>query len=205
MRNRAARRRRAWWIWPLALFAVSFALGVVAVVAGVGGGVLFVPIVGSFFPFHLDFVRGAGLLLALSGALAAGAAPAAQRPRQPAPGACRSRSSGRSPRSSARCSGSRCRRDVGAGRARRSPILAIAALMWRATACGRSDVAQPDALAAALRMHGAYHDAAAQRATIALARAPHAGGLARLRRHRRARPACSAWARAGPTCRRSTC
>jgi len=38
----------------------------------VGGGVLFVPIISGFFPFHLDFVRGAGLLVALSGALAAG-------------------------------------------------------------------------------------------------------------------------------------
>jgi uncharacterized membrane protein YfcA len=60
-----------WWFWPVALFAVTFALGVVAVVAGIGGGVLFVPIVGSFFPFHLDFVRGAGLLLALAGTLSA--------------------------------------------------------------------------------------------------------------------------------------
>ena len=33
---------------------------------------LFVPIIGGFFPFHIDFVRGAGLLVALSGALAAG-------------------------------------------------------------------------------------------------------------------------------------
>jgi uncharacterized membrane protein YfcA len=40
--------------------------------AGVGGGVLFTPIVGSFFPFHLDFVRGAGLFVALTGSLAAG-------------------------------------------------------------------------------------------------------------------------------------
>src|SRR5688500_20387352 len=63
-----------WWIWPLALFAVTFLLGIVAVLAGVGGGVLFVPIVGGFFPFHLDFVRAAGLLLALSGALSAGPA-----------------------------------------------------------------------------------------------------------------------------------
>src|SRR5436853_2691538 len=60
-----------WWVWPIALFAVSFAIGIVAVLAGVGGGVLFVPIVGSFFPFHLDFVRGAGLLFALAGTLAA--------------------------------------------------------------------------------------------------------------------------------------
>ena len=62
----------AWWFWPLALFVVCFVLGIVAVPAGVGGGVLFVPIVAGFFPFHLDFVRGAGLLVALSGALAAG-------------------------------------------------------------------------------------------------------------------------------------
>jgi uncharacterized membrane protein YfcA len=60
-----------WWIWPIALFALTYLLGIIAVVAGIGGGVLFVPIVGSFFPFHLDFVRGAGLLLALSGTLAA--------------------------------------------------------------------------------------------------------------------------------------
>src|SRR5688572_29552745 len=61
-----------WWIWPLALFAVSFAIGIVAVLGGIGGGVLFVPIVASFFPFHLDFVRGAGLVFALAGTLAAG-------------------------------------------------------------------------------------------------------------------------------------
>ncbi|HET7729551.1 MAG TPA: sulfite exporter TauE/SafE family protein [Usitatibacter sp.] len=62
----------AWWVWPLALFAVCFVLGIVSVPAGVGGGVLFVPIVSGFFPFHLDFVRGAGLLVALAGALSAG-------------------------------------------------------------------------------------------------------------------------------------
>jgi len=60
-----------WWIWPVALFAVSFVIGIIGVLAGVGGGVLFVPIVGGFFPFHLDFVRAAGLLLALTGALSA--------------------------------------------------------------------------------------------------------------------------------------
>ncbi len=62
----------AWWIWPLALFVVCFVLGMIAVPAGIGGGVLFVPIVSGFFPFHLDFVRGAGLLVALASALAAG-------------------------------------------------------------------------------------------------------------------------------------
>lgn len=61
-----------WWVWPLALFITTFILGILAVLGGVGGGVLFVPIVGGFFPFHIDFVRGAGLLVALAGALAAG-------------------------------------------------------------------------------------------------------------------------------------
>lgn len=62
----------AWWVWPLALFLVTFLLGIAAVLAGIGGGVMFVPIVGGLFPFHLDFVRSAGLLLALAGALSAG-------------------------------------------------------------------------------------------------------------------------------------
>ncbi len=60
-----------WWAWPLLLFVTTFVLGIIAVAAGIGGGVLFVPIVAGIFPFHLDFVRGAGLLLALAGALAA--------------------------------------------------------------------------------------------------------------------------------------
>ncbi|MBL8348773.1 MAG: sulfite exporter TauE/SafE family protein [Burkholderiaceae bacterium] len=68
----AAGSAAPWWVWPLALFAVCFVLGIVAVPAGIGGGTLFVPIVGSFFPFHLDFVRGAGLLVALASALSAG-------------------------------------------------------------------------------------------------------------------------------------
>ena len=61
-----------WWVWPLVLFVVTCVMGILAVLAGVGGGVLFVPIISGFFPIHLDFVRGTGLLVALSGALAAG-------------------------------------------------------------------------------------------------------------------------------------
>ncbi len=68
----AAGSSMPWWAWPAILFIVTFVLGIVAVLGGVGGGVLFVPIIGGFFPFHLDFVRGAGLLVALAGALAAG-------------------------------------------------------------------------------------------------------------------------------------
>lgn len=60
----------AWWVWPSALFAVTFLLGIVAVLAGIGGGVVFVPIVSAFFPFHLDFVRAAGLVVAMAGGLA---------------------------------------------------------------------------------------------------------------------------------------
>ncbi|MEK6794374.1 MAG: sulfite exporter TauE/SafE family protein [Spirochaetota bacterium] len=60
-----------WWGWPIILFVFTFLLGIVAVLGGVGGGVLFVPMVTSFFPFHIDFVRGAGLLVALAGALSA--------------------------------------------------------------------------------------------------------------------------------------
>jgi uncharacterized membrane protein YfcA len=148
----------SWWIWALLLFAVSLLIGVVAVVAGVGGGVLFVPIVGGFFPFHLDFVRGAGLLLALSGALSAG------------PGLLRSRLAslrlamplalvGSITSIGGAMLGLALPTDVlqiGLG----ATILAIVALMaWG----GRSDdptAARQDRLAAFLRLHGVYHDPA---------------------------------------------
>lgn len=68
----AAVAAKPWWFWPLILFVFCFVLGIIAVLAGVGGGVLYVPLVSGFFPFHIDFVRGAGLMVALAGALAAG-------------------------------------------------------------------------------------------------------------------------------------
>ena len=46
-----------WWVWPLALLFTTFLIGIVAALAGVGGSVLYVPIVSSFFPFHMDFIR----------------------------------------------------------------------------------------------------------------------------------------------------
>jgi len=61
------------WVWALIMFIFCCATGVVAVIAGVGGGVLFVPLVGTFFPFHMDFVRGTALFVALAGALSASA------------------------------------------------------------------------------------------------------------------------------------
>lgn len=61
-----------WWGWPLILLIVTFFMGILAVLGGVGGAVLYTPIIGGFFPFGMDFVRGAGLFVALSGSLAAG-------------------------------------------------------------------------------------------------------------------------------------
>ena len=60
-----------WWGWPTILFFTTFFIGVFGVMAGIGGGVLFVPLASSFFPFHIDFVRGTGLFIALGSSLAA--------------------------------------------------------------------------------------------------------------------------------------
>ncbi len=63
----------AWpaWVWLLLLLVTAFVIGLFGVMAGIGGGVLFVPLVSSFFPFHIDYVRGAGLFIALGSSLAA--------------------------------------------------------------------------------------------------------------------------------------
>lgn len=150
-----------WWIWPIALFAVAFALGTVAVLGGVGGGVLFVPIVSAFFPFHLDFVRGAGLLLALTGALSA------------APSLLRSGLASlrlAMPLALVGSITSICGAVIGLAlptdavqSALGVAILAIAVLMWRAEKSEYPDVPSSDRLGAALRMHGVYHDAAVGR------------------------------------------
>ena len=146
-----------WWVWPIALFAVTFAMGIVAVLAGVGGGVLFVPIVSAFFPFHLDFVRAAGLLLALTGALSA--APALLRA-----GLASLRLA--MPLALIGSITSIVGALVGLALpteavqiALGATILAIAALMWRSPARG-SEAPAGDALGTALRMNGIYHDAA---------------------------------------------
>lgn len=149
-----------WWIWPLALFLVTFLLGIVAVLGGVGGGVLFVPIVGGFFPFHLDFVRGAGLLLALSGALSAG------------PSLLRSGLVSLRVGMPLALVGS-ITSILGAMAGLALPasvvqtalgvlILGIAFVMWRAKKSELPEVATPDALGEALRMHGIYHDPASR-------------------------------------------
>lgn len=151
----------AWWVWPLALFAVSFALGIVAVLAGVGGGVLFVPIVGSFFPFHLDFVRGAGLLLALSGALSAGPALLANglaSLRLAMPFALVG--------SIASIGGALAGLALPAAVVQTALgviILGITLLMWRVKRAEGAPAARPDRLSDALRLNGVFHDPAAGR------------------------------------------
>lgn len=55
----------------IVLMLLGVAIGTVAVLAGVGGGVLFVPLATALLPIHVDFVRGAGLMVALVGAISA--------------------------------------------------------------------------------------------------------------------------------------
>ncbi len=59
------------WATMGALFILGLLIGTAAVVAGVGGGVMFVPLASALFAIHVDFIRGAGLMVALVGAIAA--------------------------------------------------------------------------------------------------------------------------------------
>jgi uncharacterized membrane protein YfcA len=159
----------AWWLWPIALFVATFLLGIVAVLSGVGGGVLFVPIIGSFFPFHLDFVRGAGLLLALSGALSAA-------PSLLASGLASLRLA--MPFALVGSIASIGGALLGLALPTRVvqvalglTILSIALLMWRARRSDHPQVARADRLAAALGLHGRYDD-------------PISGGESRWQTHR---------------------
>ncbi|MBI3592536.1 MAG: sulfite exporter TauE/SafE family protein [Nitrospirae bacterium] len=146
-----------WWVWPLVLFVVTFLLGIVAVLGGVGGGVLFVPIIGGFFPFHLDFVRGAGLLVALAGALAAG------------PGLLKRGMADLRLALPVALIASACA-IVGAmiglalptnvvQTALGATILGIVAIMLMARKSEYPEVKQPDALSTALRINGIYYEA----------------------------------------------
>lgn len=151
-----------WWFWPAALFFSCFLMGMLAVPAGIGGGTLFVPIVGSFFPFHLDFVRGTGLMVALASALAA--APSLMRGglgslRLALPMAVLASASS----------------IFGALLGLAMPvalvqmllgglILGIVALMFVSKKSEFPQVARPDALSQALALHGVFWDGATQRA-----------------------------------------
>lgn len=150
-----------WWVWPIALFATSFGIGIVGVLAGVGGGVLFVPIVGGFFPFHLDFVRAAGLLLALSGALSA--APALLRNGLASMRLAMPLALVGSITSIAGAMLGLALPTQWIQIALGATILGIAALMLAAKRSEYPDVRASDRLAAALHLNGIFHDPAARR------------------------------------------
>ncbi len=59
----------AWWFWPLFLFIFTLVIGIISPVSGVGGGVLYVPLATVLTPFNVDFIRGAGLVMAVTSAL----------------------------------------------------------------------------------------------------------------------------------------
>ena len=151
----------AWWAWPLLLFVMCFVLGTIAVPAGVGGGVLFVPIVSGFFPFHLDFVRGAGLLVALASAVAA------------APGLLRAGLADLRlalPLALLASASSIVGALVGLAlpaavvqSALGVTILGVVALMVLASKSEFPHVGQSDTLASTLRIHGVFHDAVHRR------------------------------------------
>jgi uncharacterized membrane protein YfcA len=135
---------------------VTVLLGVVSVIGGVGGGVMFVPIVSGLFPFHLDFVRGTGLLIALAGALTAG--PSLLR------GGIANLQLALPPALIASAAAI-----VGANLGLILPdriihlalgaiIMAVVGIMLAARKSALPDVVRPDALGQALRMHGLYHD-----------------------------------------------
>ncbi|HYA21205.1 MAG TPA: sulfite exporter TauE/SafE family protein [Burkholderiales bacterium] len=147
-----------WWVWPILLFSVCFVLGIISVPAGVGGGVLFVPIVGGFFPFHLDFVRGTGILVALASALAS--SPALLRI-----GLANLRLA--LPLALLVSVSSIVGAHIGlmlpapiTQRALGLTVLGIVALMWSAKKSDYPEVRRMDALTRALKIGGIFHDAA---------------------------------------------
>src|SRR5438067_4006536 len=150
-----------WWIWPIALFAITFAMCIVAVLAGVGGGVLFVPIMAAFFPFHIDFVRAAGLLLAITTALSA--APALLRSGLASVRLAMPLTLVSSVTSLAGALIGLALPSATLQAALGLAILGIALLMWRSRGAEHPDVPRADALGAALGMQGVYHDPALAR------------------------------------------
>lgn len=67
----AAPIMKFWWLWPAGFFIFSIALGILSVLGGVGGGLLYLALVTAFCPIHIDYVRIIALLLALASALVA--------------------------------------------------------------------------------------------------------------------------------------
>lgn len=58
-----------WAKWTILLFLFTFVIGIIGPLSGVGGGVIFVGLGMAVLPFHVDFIRGAGLVAALTTSL----------------------------------------------------------------------------------------------------------------------------------------
>jgi uncharacterized membrane protein YfcA len=56
-------------LWLLAFFLISFAIALVSVLAGIGGGIIFTPIMMAFTPVDSLVIRATGLIVAMFGGL----------------------------------------------------------------------------------------------------------------------------------------
>lgn len=53
----------------LTIFTFSLLIGIVAPLSGVGGGVMFVPLLTAFSHYNVDYIRGGGVMVALTSSL----------------------------------------------------------------------------------------------------------------------------------------
>ncbi|AAB89606.1 conserved hypothetical protein [Archaeoglobus fulgidus DSM 4304] len=58
-----------WEKWVILVFLFALIIGIIGPLSGVGGGVIFVGLGMAILPFNVDFIRGAGLVAALSTSL----------------------------------------------------------------------------------------------------------------------------------------
>jgi len=56
-------------LWLLAFFLIGFAIALVSVLAGIGGGIIFTPIMMAFTPVNSLVIRATGLIVAMFGGL----------------------------------------------------------------------------------------------------------------------------------------
>jgi len=56
-------------LWLLAFFLISFSIALVSVLAGIGGGIIFTPVMMAFTPINSVVIRAAGLIVAMFGGL----------------------------------------------------------------------------------------------------------------------------------------
>jgi uncharacterized protein len=50
------------------IFILTFIIGIISVPAGIGGGILFLPLAGILLPYHIDVLRGTSIIMSLTAA-----------------------------------------------------------------------------------------------------------------------------------------